>query len=293
MGSASVRLGRIQELALEIVTSASGPITVNEVCWRVVDTRGRGRATLVAARRAVHGLVERKHLTVRQERLSTFDQIIAIYPYKTEVPGVRQMRVDLLPLAGRYLEESARPPRYSLPRQEAFILGQGTPEELERIRNTWDALRDRLYSTLGTIDASSALKRAASEAIAWGLGTLEGIPISAPRGLVRIVKDLEQAGADASTIAMAEALRQVAFPRPNVERAALKNQLCLLVNHKKNAPPSLEGPFRKWLVQEAPGYCEELDGTRGPRVRLKQITRALLLRDVHSLFSFVSRQQPG
>lgn len=154
-------LGRKQTAVLDYLKGSSELVSFESLRW-TLWTRESGtaggdlpNAWNTSVFRAVNVLAEDGKLHIDRRRLESFDEAVLNYPHKTLQGALRCLRLALLPVLQKGIQDGESFARYNPADNETFHLESLTKEERRSLKHTWLRLEPKLISLLSELNRAN------------------------------------------------------------------------------------------------------------------------------------------
>jgi hypothetical protein len=150
--------GRKQTTVLDHLKGSPEPVSFESLRWtlwaREPGSSGGDlpNAWNTSVFRAVQALAEDGKLHTDRRRLVSFEEAVVNYPHKTLQGATRRLRLELLPVLQKGIQDGEAFARYNPADNEKFHLGSLTPEGHRSLQRTWLRLEPQLIDLLPELD---------------------------------------------------------------------------------------------------------------------------------------------
>ena len=301
--------GNLQQIILDRVQASRGGVSLNRLLWDVAAERGGAAPSITDSfdsgfRRAVRRLAAGNHLRKEKRRLTGFDELIELYPHKSGDSAVRNLRLQLLPVARAYLAE--RHARKFSPADNERHLYRDLPDDARaRAEASWLNLEPALYAALA--DASASAREAVFDLLVRGQQLFRRRPVRHRVAFIALLGQAIAVAADrlpAAAIAELQAIA-AAFPARILARLKLKSDLYEIAQLGRDRSQHVKDDFIDYAMRAAPAVMRSLPGFKAAwservgKLRMPHkdqhspLIHKLLQRDAMAPFEFLSIGRDG
>jgi hypothetical protein len=249
--------GWLQNRILQAANAAE-PITLDCLCWEIASMQGlpaeRRRATGLSPagirktfyssfRRAARRLKVSGQITIRKQKIETFDEFVKWYPHQTRSIELRGLRSRLLPHIAQFLTKTGA--RFSFAERERFLADAMPLGSTE----TWETLEDRII--LRVSDASPSDRELLLQLIAKGRQYFCSSGISCRHSLGELIMRVKPVLAPTEWERIQQFYVQC-FPKQSRNHVAFKSTLYQVVRLAR-------GTKHPWLDDEVKGHLLEVE----------------------------------
>lgn len=234
-----------------------------------------------------------------ERRLTTIDELIAFYPYKSRDVQVKEIRLQLLPVAKAYLAwRQVR--KYSPADNERHVYRGLAEDRRAGAEAHWQALEPFLFEALAV--PHPAVRDIVFDLMVRGRQLFLHQPVRHAAPLTLLVdRVIAATGERLPATAMSE-LRALAalFPPPDLARLKLKSDLYEIAQLGRAHGQHVKDEFIAYLLREAPDIMRAMPGFRAAgserfgkrrvptRDEASPLIHKLLRRDAGALFVFLT-----
>lgn len=149
--------GRLQNAVIDHLRGAAAEVTFESLRWTLWLESGEAptaqdpdlpNSANTSIKRAVDGLEKDGRIVVDRRKLVSFEEAVSEFPHKTLQGATRRLRLELLPVLLKGVQDGEAFPRYNPADNERFHLESLSPDEHDSLRESWLRIEPRLIDLL-------------------------------------------------------------------------------------------------------------------------------------------------
>ena len=264
--------GRLQKAILDHVKDRTKSVTFESLRWALwlqspeastaPDLPSKANTSI---KRAIDGLAKDGRLMVVRRRLAGFEQAVRHFPHKTLRGATRCLRLELLPVLLKGIQDGQAFPRYSPADNEKFHLESISPDEHRSLRDSWLRLEPRLINHLS--QTRRADRNAIFILIAKGKAVFELRDIECRHAFADYVRDCQARHILAEPLASeVKGFSETLVPPADAGHLQLKGFIHFFAHVPRHRGCRLKDDTLEFLSRARPDIVQSLPGYTPRRV---------------------------
>jgi len=205
--------------------------------------------------RAIIELGKEEVIQIQPRKLTSLDQFISYYPFKTTKLEIKELRINLLPLIKFFLEETG--PKYGPYREELFLIEKIKKEKKEEFRRAsekWISFEKKIFRILAQTEEN---RDKLISIIIKGRQLFMDSKAEYGRALFSLLNEDKKLIPIISEI---HAFYSEVIKNEDWNHVVMKSQIYAVANLAKGSRSSLNEDFKKFLYEKKSGYVSNLPG---------------------------------